>query len=85
MALAGWELVVTRREAVLHYLQAHANTWVGGMKLMNAEVGGTRAGGRIHELRKEGFVIEARPSKRSAVFDYRLVDERQMSLFGEAA
>ena len=75
---------MTRREAVLRYLQAHANTWIPGLELMNAEVGGTRAGGRIHELREMGYVIEARPSKRSAVFEYRLVDERQMSLFDAA-
>ena len=71
---------MTRKEAVLRYLQAHANHWTPGMELMNAEVGGTRAGGRIHELRKEGWVIERRLSKRSAVHEYRLVDERQQTL-----
>ena len=77
---------MTRKEAVLRYLQAHANEWVEGMRLMNAEVGGTRAGGRIHELREMGYVIEARPSKRSAVFEYRLVDLRQTTLgFEDAA
>ena len=75
---------MTRKQAVLRYLQAHANSWVAGMELMNAEVGGTRAGGRIHELRKEGWVIENRPSKYSAVHEYKLVDERQMSLFDAA-
>ena len=75
---------MTRRDAVLRYLQARANQWTPGMELMNAEVGGTRAGGRIHELREMGYIIEARPSKRSAVFEYRLVDERQMSLFDAA-
>lgn len=77
---------MTRRQAVLRYLQAHANSWVAGMEIMNAEVGGTRAGGRILELRREGYVIERRPSKYSAVHEYRLVDERQTTLgFEEAA
>ena len=76
---------MTRREAVLRYLQAHANSWVPGMELMNAEVGGTRAGGRIEELRKAGHNIKSRPSKRSAVWEYMYVDERQLSLFREVA
>ena len=77
---------MTRKQAVLRYLQAHSNEWIPGMALMNAEVGGTRAGGRIHELRQMGYVIENRPSKYSAVHEYRLVDERQTTLgFDEAA
>ena len=64
---------MTRKQAVLAYLQARPNQWVAGMELMNAEVGGTRAGGRIHELRQEGYEIERRSSERSAVHEYRLV------------
>ena len=71
---------MTRRAAVLVYLQARANQWTPGMELMNAEVGGTRAGGRIEELRKAGHNIQSRPSKRSAVWEYMLVDERQLAL-----
>ena len=64
---------MTRKQAVLAYLQAHPNQWVAGMELMNAEVGGTRAGARIMELRQEGYEIERRSSERSAVHEYRLV------------
>jgi len=78
--------VVTRKEAVLRYLQARPNQWVAGMELMNAEVGGTRAGGRIHELRLEGHHIERRASRRSAVHEYRYVAPAvQETLFGDAA
>ena len=71
---------MTRKEAVLRYLQAHANTWVAGMELMNAEVGGIRAGARMEQLRKDGHNIKSRPSKHSAVWEYMLVDERQQTL-----
>lgn len=71
---------MTRREAVLRYLQARPNQWTPGLELMNAEVGGTRAGGRIHELRLQGHQIERRPSERSAVWEYRLVVEDQQTL-----
>jgi hypothetical protein len=64
---------MTRKEAVLRYLRARPNQWVPGMELMNADVGGTRAGARIFDLREDGHEIENRPSKRSAVYEYRLV------------
>lgn len=63
---------MTRRQAVLRYLQARPNIYVPGMELMNAEVGGTRAGARMEELKKEGHDIRSRPSKRSAVWEYML-------------
>lgn len=66
---------MTRAEAIFAYLAARPNEWVAGMELMTAEVGGTRAGGRIEELRKAGHRIESRPDplRRSAVWQYRLI------------
>lgn len=76
---------MTRKEAVLHYLQARPNQWTPGMELMNAEVGGTRAGGRILDLRADGHQIESRPSKRSAVWEYRYVPkDEQLTLLDVA-
>lgn len=68
---------LTRRQRVLQRLQATPGVWVPGMELMNAQVGGTRAGGRIFELRREGYTIEERrdPEHRSAVSQYRLVED----------
>jgi hypothetical protein len=75
---------MTRREKVLRYLQARPGVWVPGMELMNAEVGGTRAGGRILELRAEGHQIDSRPSRRSAVWEYKYVTPGvQATLFGD--
>ena len=78
---------MTRAERVLAYLSARPNTWVAGMELMTAEVGGTRAGGRMLELKRKGHRIESRPDplKRSNVWQYRLVVDvkpEQTSLFG---
>jgi biotin operon repressor len=47
--------------------------WISGNAL--AEVSGWRFGGRIHELRQMGYTIERRSSKRSAVDEYRLVEQ----------
>lgn len=66
----------TRKQLVYDYLRARANEWVPGLELMNAEVGGIRAGARIYELRQEGVQIERRSSKRSEVDEYRLVMEQ---------
>jgi hypothetical protein len=65
----------TRAQLVYEYLAARPNQWVPGMEIMSKEVGGTRAGGRILELRQAGHLIERRPSKTSAVHEYRLVVE----------
>lgn len=85
----------TRRERVLEYLQQRPNTWVPGLELMNAEVGGLRAGARLYELRLEGHDIIRRPDPASAVHQYmlRLSDEQfmrrvgaeQLGLFAEVA
>lgn len=57
----------------------HANgAWVPGREL--AEVSGYRFGGRIFELRAAGFVIERRSSRTSAVDEYRIVEQRQLTL-----
>lgn len=59
---------------VLDRLRA-ADGWVSGNRLF--EVGGTRYGGRIFELRHQyGFVIEKRPAPNgSAVPEYRIVEQ----------
>jgi hypothetical protein len=53
--------------------------WISGNFLF--QVGGTRYGARLFELRGEGFVIEKRPAPNgSHVPEYRLVEERQLTL-----
>lgn len=51
----------TRAEQVYDRLAASLGEWVPGMEIMNAQCGGSRGGGRIYELRKEGFSIDTRP------------------------
>jgi len=72
----------TRKQLTLIYLQRFAGQWVPGLELMNAEVGGIRAGARIFELRREGWPIEERrdPQHRSAVSQYRLSRPAQLDL-----
>lgn len=71
---------------MLAVLRDHSGEWVDGMDLMNAAVGGTRAGGRIEELRKAGWNIESRPDPRPyiAPWQYRLI-ERPVQLTLESA
>ena len=57
---------MTRKQLILQYLKARPNQWVPGMDLFNQYVGGSRGTSRIHELRREGYVIERRPSKECA-------------------
>lgn len=64
----------TNRDVVLQVLRAHAGEWVSGVDLAMAG-GGFRYGARIYELRQAGHVIEKRKSERSAVDEYRLVEE----------
>ena len=66
--------MVTKREIVYTVLRERANEWVSGNDLVAAGAG-WRFGGRIHELRQAGHVIERRRSLGSAVWDYRLVIE----------
>lgn len=63
----------TRSQLVLAYLNRYRGQWVSGIKLANEFIGGLRYGARIFDLRKEGYTIEARPSKTSSVYEYRLV------------
>jgi hypothetical protein len=56
---------------VLNTLTQAKGGWVSGNTLVAAGAG-YRFGARILELRKKGYPIEARPSKDSKVFDYRL-------------
>jgi len=73
---------VTARERVLaqlRYASVHAiDGWESGVALAN--VGGYRFGARIHELRQDGYVIERRTDPRSAVDQYRLVEQAQLAL-----
>lgn len=60
---------------VLARLRVANGNWVPGMALAMPDTGGLRFGGRIHELRQMGFTIERRSSKRSAVDEYRLIEQ----------
>lgn len=78
---------MTNRDRVLATLMARPNEWISGVEFVAAG-GGYRFGGRIHELRQAGHVIEERadPERRSAVHQYRIVipvEPQQTSLFGE--
>ena len=81
---------MTKRQVVYEVLRERANEWVNGNDLVAAGAG-YRFGGRIYELRQAGHAIEERPSKTSAVHEYRLritsvdVAPGQIPLFGEAA
>lgn len=71
----------TRKQLVLEYLQARPNEWVPGLELMNAQVGGLRAGARMFELTEDGYDIQSRSSKTSDVYEYMLVvDEKPVQL-----
>lgn len=74
---------MTRHSVVYEVLRAHANDWVSGNLLVEAG-SGWRYSARIYELRKAGHVIEERPSKVSAVHDYRLVLGEPLSLWDAA-
>jgi hypothetical protein len=65
----------TRREQVLSKLKEHANEWVDGPELANAEVGGSEGLKRVRELRAEGHTIQTRkhPDKNRDIYQYRLV------------
>lgn len=67
----------------LDRLRAADGAWLSGNAL--ADVSGWRFGGRIHELRQAGYVIERRSSKRSAVDEYRLVEKPQQLTLGVAS
>jgi hypothetical protein len=78
---------MTNRDRVLAVLQARAGEWISGVDFVAAG-GGYRYGGRVHELRQAGYVIEERrdPTGRTAVGQYRLVvDPVQLAAFGETA
>lgn len=63
----------TRKQLVLERLQATPNEWVPGMDLMTKEVGGTRAGARIFDLREDGHKIVTGNDPNSDVDRYMLV------------
>ncbi len=59
------------RARILARLRQTVGHWVPGWEL--AHVGGWRFGGRIHELRREGYAIEGRlMAGDSGMFEYRL-------------
>ena len=62
-------------KAVLARLRAADGAWISGNRLF--EVGGTRYGARVFELRHlHGHVIERRSARNgSAVDEYRLVEQ----------
>ena len=70
---------LTRREQVLRYLQDHADEWVDGPELANAQVGGSEGLKRVRELRadiimelawRNGLMDVAMPFMIQTVFDY---------------
>ena len=73
----------TAKQRVLARLQEAHGAWISGIAL--AEVGGYRFGGRILELRQDGHVIERRPDPRSAVHQYRLVEQTEQLELGVAS
>ena len=72
-------------QRVLEALKAAHGEWVWGVTLAQPGVGGLRFGGRIHELRAMGYTIERRSSKRSAVDEYRLVEQPVQQTMGLAS
>ena len=65
----------TRKEQVLRFLTQHADRWVDGPELANAQVGGSEGLKRVRELRAEGHRIITRPhpDRTRDVFQYKLV------------
>jgi hypothetical protein len=70
---------------VLERLRAAESGWVRGLDLAAPDVGGLRFGGRIHELRAMGYVIERRSDPRSSVDQYRLVEQPVQTTAGLVA
>lgn len=63
----------TAKRALL-LLRAADQGWVSGNRL--AEVAGYRFGGRLFELRQEGYTIERRSAPNgNAVDEYRLIEK----------
>ena len=57
---------------VLAYLQSHE--WATNVELV--KVGGLRFGGRIFELREDGWVIENQRPSKGGTWRYRLVGRK---------
>ncbi len=74
-------------ERVLARLRAADSGWVRGIDLAHPDVGGLRFGGRVHELRAMGHVIEDRPdpSGKTRVHQYRLVEQPEQLTLGVAS
>lgn len=66
----------TNKDRCLSVLRSASGGWVAGATLLKPDVGGSRFGARIEELRKLGHLIESsRDPGGSALFRYRLVEE----------
>lgn len=68
-------------------LKSANGQWVPGLALAMPDTGGLRFGGRVHELRQMGYVIEDRPdpSGRTKVHQYRLVEQPVQQTLGMTA
>lgn len=71
----------TRKAQVLRYLEQHADQWVDGPDLANAQVGGSEGLKRVRELRADGHRIITRPhpNRSRDVFQYRLVSPERIA------
>ena len=72
---------------VLARLRAAGGGWVRGIDLAAPDCGGLRFGGRVHELRQMGFIIEDRPdpSGNTRVHQYRVIEQPEQMTLGVAS
>ena len=64
----------TNKSRIMDVFRSADGEWVRGARLLHPEVGGSRFGARIEELRRDGFNIERRRDPNgSALHQYRLV------------
>ena len=80
---------MTQKQRVLHYLRLAGSDGLTGLELAT-RTGSMRYSARILELRAEGHTITTEaigkhPTTGAAIYRYRLVEQAQGSLFGEAA
>ena len=63
---------LSRKEQVLHRLEANRGEWVDGVELANEVVGGSEGLKRLRELRDDGWLIQKRQKPGSDQYQYRL-------------
>lgn len=61
---------------VLDYLKARRGEWVTNVTLASPEIGGLRFGGRLKELRDDGWQIETQTPAAGGTYRYRLTGLR---------